>query len=127
MFSLRSSLLRLQGLTVGLITNHTGRSLDGTSTIDLFHRTRVCRLKALFSPEHGIQGLADEKVHSGTDAHTGLKVFSLYGDLRKPTPDMLKGLDALVLTSRISGLASTPTSAHFHCACRLHGKMIYRS
>lgn len=86
----------LQGLTVGLITNHTGRSLDGTSTIDLFHQTRVCRLKTLFSPEHGIQGLADEKVHSGTDAHTGLKVFSLYGDSRKPTPDMLKGLDALV-------------------------------
>jgi uncharacterized protein YbbC (DUF1343 family) len=53
-------------------------------------------LKALFSPEHGIRGTADEKVGDGVDEKTGLPVFSLYGETRKPTPEMLEGIDVLV-------------------------------
>jgi uncharacterized protein YbbC (DUF1343 family) len=56
------------------------------------------KLVALFSPEHGIRGTAapGEKVASGVDERTGLPIHSLYGETRKPTPEMLRGLDALV-------------------------------
>ncbi|KAA0891653.1 DUF1343 domain-containing protein [Oryzomonas rubra] len=86
----------LQGKRVGLITNHTGRSRDGRSTIDIINRAPGCRLTALFSPEHGIRGEADEKVASATDRASGLPVHSLYGATCRPTPDMLHGVDILV-------------------------------
>lgn len=86
----------IEGLRVGLITNHTGLTRDGVSTIDVLFQTRRCKLVCLFSPEHGIRGVADEKVNSSTDETTDLPVFSLYGETRKPTPEMLHGLDVLV-------------------------------
>src|SRR5687768_5562887 len=87
---------RLKGRKVGLITNHTGRSADGTPTIDLLAKADGVKLVALFSPEHGIRGELDEKVGDGVDAKTGLPVYSLYGERRKPTADTLKGIDTLV-------------------------------
>src|SRR5919109_4679643 len=57
----------LSGKRVGLITNHTGLAADGTSTIDLLFRSGVCKLVALFSPEHGIRGVLDGKVGSSMD------------------------------------------------------------
>lgn len=86
----------LAGKRVGLITNHTGRSSTGASTLDLLHQAPGVKLTALFSPEHGIRGEADEKVVSGIDRTTGLPVHSLYGASCRPTPDMLAGLDVLV-------------------------------
>jgi len=86
----------LQGKKVGLITNHTGISKSGESDIDILFNTEMCDLVALFSPEHGIRGTADEKVASGVDEKTGLPIHSLYGQTRKPTPEMLEGLDVLV-------------------------------
>ena len=86
----------LAGKRVGLITNHTGLAGDGVSTIDLLFQTDICKLTALFSPEHGIRGTEDEKVDSSTDKDTGLPVYSLYGETRRPTVEMLRGIDALV-------------------------------
>ncbi len=86
----------LAGKRVGLITNHTGLAVDGTPTIDLLHQSKVCTLVALFSPEHGIRGIVDEEVRSSVDESTGLPVYSLYGETRRPTAEMLKDLDALV-------------------------------
>ncbi|HTY63208.1 MAG TPA: DUF1343 domain-containing protein [Acidobacteriota bacterium] len=86
----------LSGKRVGLVTNHTGFAADGTSTIDLFFKAKAFRLVALFSPEHGIRGMSDEKVSSSVDEATGLPVYSLYGKSLRPTPDMLKDLDILV-------------------------------
>ena len=86
----------LQGKRVGLITNHTGRSADGRSTIDILQRAPGVHLAALFSPEHGIRGDSDHKLASGFDDRTGLPVHSLYGTSCRPTPEMLKGLDMLV-------------------------------
>ena len=86
----------LAGKRVGLVTNHTGLAADGVSTIDLLFQTDVCKLTALFSPEHGIRGTADEIVDSSVDKVTGLPVYSLYGETRRPTPEMLRGIDALV-------------------------------
>lgn len=81
---------------VGLITNHTGRSANGTSSIDILNNAPGVRLVALFSPEHGIRGLEDEKYPSGVDKATGLPVYSLYGATCRPTPEMLHGIDVLV-------------------------------
>lgn len=86
----------LEGLKVGLITNHTGRNRKGASTIDLLHKSDHIELAALFSPEHGIRGGFDEKVDDETDSRTGLKINSLYGRTRKPTASSLEDIDALV-------------------------------
>jgi uncharacterized protein YbbC (DUF1343 family)/CubicO group peptidase (beta-lactamase class C family) len=87
----------LKGQRVGLITNHTGRDREGRSTIDLLAGAPGVKLVALFSPEHGIRGALDqEKITNSTDEKTGLPVFSLYGETRQPTAEMLKGVDVLV-------------------------------
>ena len=87
---------RLKGRRVGLVTNHTGRAADGTPTVDLLFKAEGVKLVTLFGPEHGIRGELDEKVADGVDAKTGLPVYSLYGERRKPTADTLKGVDTLV-------------------------------
>jgi uncharacterized protein YbbC (DUF1343 family) len=86
----------LRGLKLGLVTNHTGVTRDGRSTIDvLFHAPDVKLIK-LFSPEHGIRGVLDATVPDGTDEATGLPIISLYGKERKPRAQDLADLDALV-------------------------------
>ncbi len=87
----------LAGKRVGLVTNHTGLAADGTSTIDLLFRSKVCRLVALFSPEHGIRGVEDDAVGPAVDAATGLTVHSLYGRGHRPTREMLQGVEVLVI------------------------------
>jgi uncharacterized protein YbbC (DUF1343 family) len=86
----------LAGKRVGLITNHTGLAADGASTIDLLFKSGVCKLVALFSPEHGIRGVMDEKVVSAVDEATDLPIYSLYGATLRPTPEMLRGVEVLV-------------------------------
>lgn len=86
----------VKGKKVGLITNHTGITRNGHSSIDVLFNTDKCDLVALFSPEHGIRGTSDEHVASGKDEKTGLPVNSLYGKTKKPSPEMLKGLDVLI-------------------------------
>jgi uncharacterized protein YbbC (DUF1343 family) len=92
----RDGFKALSGLRVGLITNHTGRDRAQRSTIDVLHQAPGVRLMALFSPEHGIRGLADEKVSDTKDEQTGLPIYSLYGETRRPKPEQLRDLDALV-------------------------------
>ena len=87
---------RLNGLRVGLITNHTGRNRLGKSTVEIFREAPGVRLEKLFSPEHGLFGDVDRKVASFVDPNTGLTVHSLYGETRRPTSEMLSGLGALV-------------------------------
>lgn len=91
---------RLRGKRVGLFTNQTGRTRAGVSTIDVLAQAPGVTLVALFSPEHGIRGTADEAVPSGKDDATGLPIHSLYGaDVasRHPTDAMLSGIDTLVV------------------------------
>jgi uncharacterized protein YbbC (DUF1343 family) len=88
---------RLRGRRIGLITNHTGRAADGTPTIDLLFNAPDVTLVALFSPEHGIRGILDESVPSSVDEQTGLPIHSLYGDTRRPSAEMLTGIDTLVI------------------------------
>ncbi len=86
----------LQGLKIGLITNHTGHDRERHPTIDLLANAPGVTLKALFSPEHGIRGQLDAQVSDSTDTKTGLPVYSLYGERRSPAPAQLQDLDALV-------------------------------
>jgi uncharacterized protein YbbC (DUF1343 family)/CubicO group peptidase (beta-lactamase class C family) len=94
----------LAGRRVGLITNATGVDAAGRRTIDLLYHAPGVKLLALFSPEHGLEGLADTRVLSSTDAATGLPVYSLYGDTERPTDRMLEGLDALVFDIQDAGV-----------------------
>jgi len=87
----------LHGKRIGLLTNQTGRSRNGASTIDLIAGAPGVKLVALFSPEHGIRGQLDEQVASSRDEKTGLPIHSLYGDTRRPTDGMLTGIDMLVV------------------------------
>jgi len=86
----------LQGKRVGLITNHTGIDREGRRNIDLMKADGV-NIAAIFSPEHGFLGVEDrDGLADTTDPATGIKVFSLYGKTRRPTPEMLRNIDALV-------------------------------
>ncbi len=80
---------------VGLITNPSGATKDLVSTIDILNEKT--NLVAMFSPEHGVRGdlQAGVKLSDYTDPSTGCMVFSLYGENRKPTKEMLDTLDVL--------------------------------
>lgn len=86
----------LKGLRIGLITNPTGKDCHRYPTIDLLRNAPGVELKMLFGPEHGLYGNFDEPVSDAVDEHTGLQVFSLYGNRHAPAPEQLAQLDALV-------------------------------
>jgi len=92
----RDGFKRLAGMRVGLITNQTGLDRSGRSTVEVLSKAPGVTLVCLFSPEHGFQGLMDDKVADTKDEKTGLPIYSLYGKNYRPTPEQLKGLDALV-------------------------------
>ncbi len=95
---LADSIHLVAGRRVGLVTNQTGVDRQGASSIDLLHGDARLELAALYSPEHGIRGRAEagELVESGMDPRTGLPIHSLYGATRKPTPEMLDGIEVLL-------------------------------
>lgn len=88
----------LEGKRVGLITNPTGVDNQLRSTIDILHEAPNVNLVALYGPEHGVRGdqHAGDKVSDARDTATGLPVYSLYGQTRKATPEMLADVDVLV-------------------------------
>ncbi len=86
----------LRGKRIGLITNHTGQDRQRRATIDLLHQAPGVTLVKLFAPEHGIRGTQDARISDSTDEQTGLPILSLYGATRKPQPEQLQDLDALV-------------------------------
>jgi uncharacterized protein YbbC (DUF1343 family) len=94
----------LKGKRIGLITNHTGVDFNGKSSIELLAHAPGVELVALFSPEHGIAGHSDDHVASSKDPSTGLPIYSLYGETRRPTAQMLEGLDALVFDVQDAGV-----------------------
>ncbi len=92
----RRGFRELKDKRVGLVTNHTGRTRTGVSTIDLLFSAPGVELVALFSPEHGIRGAVDTEVADAKDEKTGLPIHSLYGKSRKPSPESLAGVEVLV-------------------------------
>lgn len=93
----RDGFKTLRNAKVGLITNQTGVNRRGVSTVKVLHQAPGVELVAVFSPEHGLQGQRDDpRIGDSEDPETGLPVFSLYGETRRPTPQSLANLDTLV-------------------------------
>ncbi|TDU71103.1 uncharacterized protein YbbC (DUF1343 family) [Prosthecobacter fusiformis] len=93
----RNGFAPLNGLRVGLITNQTGIDAGRSATIDLLYNAPKVKLRALFSPEHGIRGAEDkDMIQDSGDRKTGRPIHSLYGERRAPTEEQLADLDALV-------------------------------
>ena len=99
---------RLKGLRCGLVTHRAGVNGLGQRTADVLARAPGVNLVKLFGPEHGIDGVAkaDVAVGHAKDARTGLPVYSLYGATRRPTPEMLSGLDVIVIDFQDIGVRS---------------------
>ena len=93
----RDGFRQLRGRRLGLITNHTGLDGRGKSTVSRLYESSAVDLLALFSPEHGLHGRLDVPlIGDSEDEGTGLRVYSLYGETRQPTAEMLAGIDTLV-------------------------------
>ena len=88
----------IEGKRVGLITNHSGVDRNMRHAIELLSHTPGVKLTALFAPEHGIRGMAEagDKVGDGIDQRSGVPIYSLYGAVRRPTPEMLQNVDVLI-------------------------------
>lgn len=98
----------VKGKRIGLLTHPAGVNRRGETTIDVLRRAPGVKLVALYGPEHGIYGNAPAEIKIGNniDARTGLPVYSLYGQYRKPTKAMLTGLDAMVVDLQDVGTRS---------------------
>jgi len=94
---------RLRGKRIGLITNHTGVTRGGIRDIDLLSKAHGVTLRVILSPEHGLYGNADERIASGIEPVSGLRLLSLYGKTLRPTDAMLDGIDAVVFDVQDSG------------------------
>jgi uncharacterized protein YbbC (DUF1343 family) len=88
----------LRGMRVGVITAHTGVTEDRRRIIDVLANAPGVKLTAIFAPEHGLEGIREDRnVGDGVDRVTGVPIYSLYNQGRyRPTPEMLKDVDALV-------------------------------
>jgi uncharacterized protein YbbC (DUF1343 family) len=95
---LRDSVHLVRGKRVGFVTNQSAITSAGESGIDLLHASPDVNLVALYGPEHGLRGGIEGgvKIESGIDERTGVKVHSLYGQVQRPTPEMLRGVDVLL-------------------------------
>mgnify|MGYP000461384004 CR=1 FL=1 len=89
----------IAGKKIGLLTHPAGVNRRGESTLEVIRRARQSKLVALFAPEHGLDGTAKagDNFADSTDPRTGRPIYSLHGKTRKPTKEMLKGIDALVI------------------------------
>lgn len=117
----------LEGKRVGLLTNPTGVDNNLKSTVDIFSEAPNVNLTALFAPEHGVRGdaYAGDKVDNTVDSKTGVKVHSVFGKTRKPTPEMLEDIDVMVYDIQDNGCRSftfISSMANSMDACAEQGK-----
>lgn len=93
----------LRGHRIGLLTQRTMTGSDGVSTVETLRTAPGVTLVALFSPEHGFDGDGNGRIGTEKDGASGLPVYSLYGKTLRPTPEMLKGIDTLVIDLQDAG------------------------
>ena len=98
----------LVGRKVGLVTNPSGVDRNLNSTVDILFNAPGVELVALYGPEHGVRGdvYAGDKINNSIDPTTGLPVYSIYGSTRKPTPEMLEGIEVMVYDIQDVGVRS---------------------
>jgi len=95
-----SYLNKLRGKKIGLVAHQASiiKTPAGTKhLVDVFLENGIT-LQGVYAPEHGFRGTADagEKIKDGKDAETGLSIYSLYGENRKPKPEQLQGIELMV-------------------------------
>ncbi|NOX38724.1 MAG: DUF1343 domain-containing protein [Calditrichaeota bacterium] len=99
----RQSFRHLKQRAVGLLCNQASINHQLIHILDVFYpasQQGYFSLKAIFGPQHGLWGHTQDNMiewEGYTDPHTGIPIYSLYGQHRKPTPEMLKGLDLMVV------------------------------
>ena len=98
----------VKGKKIGLLTNPTGVDSELNSTIDILHNAQDVKLVALYAPEHGVRGdiYAGASVKDAKDSATGIPVYSVYGKNRKPSPEFLSNVDAVVFDIQDIGCRS---------------------
>lgn len=116
----------LKGKRIGLLTHPAGVNRRGEATLEVLRRAPQVQLAALFAPEHGLRGteLASAQFGDGIDTRTGLPVYSLHGQNRRPTAAQLQGLDALVVDLQDIGVRSytfNVTMKYAMESCFTHG------
>ncbi|HSJ37609.1 MAG TPA: DUF1343 domain-containing protein [Planococcus sp. (in: firmicutes)] len=120
----------LRGKRIGLLTNGTGADSQLESTIRLFHRHPDLDLRILFAPEHGLKTDAKEGEKFGDSVHseTGVPVYSLYGDTKKPTDAMMQPFDVAIFDMQDIGAryyTYINSMAYLMAACARTGKKMY--
>lgn len=96
-FFSENHLQRMKGKNIGIITNHTGVDGELRLTVDRFiDEAKECNVKALFSPEHGMNGLAYAGDSLESNKYKGINVYSLHGKSKRPTKEMFEGIDVLI-------------------------------
>lgn len=100
----------IQGKRVAVATNHTGISSSFQKTEMIFiqeHQKRTCQLVCFFCPEHGFrgEGWAEESIEHAKH-ECGVPIYSLHGKTRRPTSDMLEGIDTIVFDMQDIGCRS---------------------
>jgi uncharacterized protein YbbC (DUF1343 family) len=120
----------LRGRSIGIVTNQSGVLSDGTTVVDAVRANPQIALKALFAPEHGLRGDRDAGMYvpSYVDPRSGLPVYSLYGATRRPSAQMLAGIDVLVFD--IQDVGARPytyvsTMAYAMQSAKQYGKEIW--
>lgn len=127
---LESRLDLVEGRRVGLIVNPASINAGFEHAADLFFQNPHIRLTSLFGPQHGIRGETQDNMiewQTFTDCRTGLPAYSLYGETRKPTADMLSEIDVLVFDVQDVGTRVYTfiyTMALAMEAAREHGKKV---
>lgn len=103
---LEEKVSELAGKKIGVVTNHSAITADGKHLVDVLHFEKKVSIKAVFGPEHGFRGdaAAGKKIDDSKDEKTGLTVFSLYGATKKPTSEMLAGIDVMIFSIRDVGV-----------------------
>jgi uncharacterized protein YbbC (DUF1343 family) len=99
LFSSPSYAALLKGHQIGLITNHTAINQQGESTVEILKKNAVSHgyvLRALFAPEHGLNGLQYEGENVNSEMQGELPIYSLHGVTRRPSAEMLKDLSLLI-------------------------------
>jgi len=90
----------IKGRRVGLVVNPASSDSRFNSTVDIFLNAHGVKVGALFGPQHGIRGETQDNMiewEGFRDKPTGLPVYSLYGKTREPLPEMMEGIDCLVI------------------------------
>ncbi len=88
----------LKNKRIGIVTNSTAILSDGKHLIDTLNSIPTIKVKALYSPEHGLRGNfpAGKKFTESKDKATGIPIYSLYGKHFAPTKENLKNIDVLL-------------------------------